>query len=213
VGVDAVPQVVEVGAGECPVEWSGDCVVAGLERGEAVADLAEAGEVAGADDFALDDGEVEISAWSSQEACTGRWIRCALGQALVIRLTEAAPRWEDPLSVIQNTRSALAQGSAVITWSTSDARIVDFYLYLAAALVTIRQLIQRARHRYCWDTRPTTKRLKLPIAGHSKAAQELVRRAGEQGLSPTGPVGLLKHELGASVAAVVLAVLGWSSYQ
>lgn len=41
-----------------------------------------------------------------------------------------------------------------------DARIVDFYLYLAAAFVTVRQLIQRARKRYRWDTRPTTKRLK-----------------------------------------------------
>ena len=41
-----------------------------------------------------------------------------------------------------------------------DAKIVDFYLSLAAALVTIRQLIQRARHRDRWDTRPTTKRLK-----------------------------------------------------
>ena len=41
-----------------------------------------------------------------------------------------------------------------------DAAIVGFYLCLAAALVTIRQLIQRARHRYRWDTRPTTKRLK-----------------------------------------------------
>jgi hypothetical protein len=37
---------------------------------------------------------------------------------------------------------------------------VDFYLYLAAAIVTIRQLIQRTRTRYRWDTRPTTKRLK-----------------------------------------------------
>ena len=41
-----------------------------------------------------------------------------------------------------------------------NAKIVDFYLYLAAALVTIRQIIQRARTRYRWDTRPTTKRLK-----------------------------------------------------
>ena len=40
-----------------------------------------------------------------------------------------------------------------------DAKIVDFYLYLAAAFVTVRQLIQRARTRYRWDTRPTTKRL------------------------------------------------------
>jgi hypothetical protein len=41
-----------------------------------------------------------------------------------------------------------------------DATVVDFYLYLAAALVVIRQLIQRARKRYRWDTRPVTKRLK-----------------------------------------------------
>jgi hypothetical protein len=41
-----------------------------------------------------------------------------------------------------------------------NATIVDLYLYLAAALVVIRQLIQRARKRYRWDTRPTTKRLK-----------------------------------------------------
>ena len=33
-----------------------------------------------------------------------------------------------------------------------NARVVDFYLYLAAALVTICQLIQRARARYRWDT-------------------------------------------------------------
>jgi hypothetical protein len=38
--------------------------------------------------------------------------------------------------------------------------IVIFYLYLAAALVIVRQLIQRACTRYRWDTRPTTKRLK-----------------------------------------------------
>jgi len=38
--------------------------------------------------------------------------------------------------------------------------IVIFYLYLAAAFITIHRLIQRARTRYRWDTRPTTKRLK-----------------------------------------------------
>ena len=41
-----------------------------------------------------------------------------------------------------------------------NARVVDFYLYLAAALVTICQLIRRARTRYRWDTRPITKRLR-----------------------------------------------------
>jgi Transposase DDE domain len=38
--------------------------------------------------------------------------------------------------------------------------VVDFYLFLAAALVVLRQLIQRARLRYRWDSRPTARRLK-----------------------------------------------------
>ena len=41
-----------------------------------------------------------------------------------------------------------------------NGQIVDFYLYLAAALVTVRALIREARTRYRWDTRPTTRRLK-----------------------------------------------------
>ena len=38
--------------------------------------------------------------------------------------------------------------------------IVEFYLYLAAALTVIRRLINRARSRYRWPTRPTTRRLR-----------------------------------------------------
>jgi hypothetical protein len=41
-----------------------------------------------------------------------------------------------------------------------DAKIVDFFLYLAAAFVTVRALIREARTRYRWPTRPTTRRLK-----------------------------------------------------
>ncbi|SCF44934.1 hypothetical protein GA0070215_1321 [Micromonospora marina] len=33
-----------------------------------------------------------------------------------------------------------------------NAAIIDFYLYLAAAIVAIRRLIQRARTLYRWDT-------------------------------------------------------------
>ena len=40
-----------------------------------------------------------------------------------------------------------------------DGKIVEFYLYLAAAFVTVRALIRKARNRYRWDTRPTTRRL------------------------------------------------------
>ena len=38
--------------------------------------------------------------------------------------------------------------------------VVEFYLYLAAALTVIRRLINRARRRYRWPTRPTTRRLR-----------------------------------------------------
>lgn len=38
--------------------------------------------------------------------------------------------------------------------------VVDFSLFLAAAFVVTRMLIQRARARYPWPTRPTTRRLK-----------------------------------------------------
>jgi hypothetical protein len=41
-----------------------------------------------------------------------------------------------------------------------DGAVVDFCLYLAAAFVTVRALIRRARTLYRWDTRPTTRRLK-----------------------------------------------------
>ena len=35
-----------------------------------------------------------------------------------------------------------------------DGVIVDFYLYLAAAFVTLRCLIQKARQTYRWEGRP-----------------------------------------------------------
>ncbi len=42
-----------------------------------------------------------------------------------------------------------------------NGTIVDFYLYLylAAAFVTVRCLIQKARIAYRWEGRPTTRRL------------------------------------------------------
>jgi hypothetical protein len=63
--------------------------------------------------------------------------------------------------VFEHVIAALVHGSGyeLRRCTERNAKIVDFYLYLAAALVTIRQLIQRARNRYRWDTRPTTKRL------------------------------------------------------
>jgi Transposase DDE domain len=68
---------------------------------------------------------------------------------------QAGTRW-----VVERTHAWMNGYGKLRCCTERNAKIVDFYLYLAAALVTIRQLIQRARNRYRWDTRPTTKRLK-----------------------------------------------------
>lgn len=41
-----------------------------------------------------------------------------------------------------------------------NGQVIDFSFYLAAAIVTVRLLIQRARTLYRWDTRPATRRLR-----------------------------------------------------
>jgi Transposase DDE domain len=68
---------------------------------------------------------------------------------------QAGRRWP-----VERTRSWMNGYGKLRRITDRDAAIVRFYLYLAAAFVTVRALIQRARHRYRWDTRPTTKRLK-----------------------------------------------------
>jgi hypothetical protein len=60
VAFDPGQEVVEVGCGEFPLEWSGVGVVARFERGQALFDLVEVGEVVGGQDFALYDGEDDL---------------------------------------------------------------------------------------------------------------------------------------------------------
>jgi hypothetical protein len=68
---------------------------------------------------------------------------------------QAGVRW-----VVERTHGWM-NGYGKLRRCTEKARaVVDFYLFLAAALVVLRQLIQRARRRYRWPTRPTTRRLK-----------------------------------------------------
>jgi hypothetical protein len=68
---------------------------------------------------------------------------------------QAGRRWP-----VERTHSWMNGYGKLRRMTDRDATIIEFYLYLAAALVTVRQLIQRARTRYRWDTRPTAKRLK-----------------------------------------------------
>lgn len=68
---------------------------------------------------------------------------------------QAGARW-----VVERTQSWM-NGFGKLRRCTEKRRAaVDFYLFLAAAIVVIRQLIQRARTRYRWNGRPTVRRLK-----------------------------------------------------
>ena len=68
---------------------------------------------------------------------------------------QAGSRW-----VVERTHSWM-NGYAKLRRCTEKRQpVVDFYLFLAAALVVLRQLIQRARLRYRWPARPLTRRLK-----------------------------------------------------
>ncbi len=68
---------------------------------------------------------------------------------------QAGARW-----VVERTHSWMNGYGKLRRCTEKRAAIVDFYLFLAAALVVLRQLIQRARLRYRWPARPTTRRLK-----------------------------------------------------
>ena len=68
---------------------------------------------------------------------------------------QAGSRW-----VVERTHQWM-NGYGKLRRCTEKLRpVVDFYLFLAAALVVLRQLIQRARARYRWPTRPSARRLK-----------------------------------------------------
>ena len=68
---------------------------------------------------------------------------------------QAGSRW-----VVERTHQWM-NGYGKLRRCTEKLRpVVDFYLFLAAALVVLRQLIQRARLRYRWPSRPTARRLK-----------------------------------------------------
>ena len=68
---------------------------------------------------------------------------------------QAGTRW-----VVERTHSWMNGFGKLRRCTEKVKAVVDFYLVLAAALVVVRQLIQRARHRYRWPGRPTTRRLK-----------------------------------------------------
>jgi transposase len=68
---------------------------------------------------------------------------------------QAGKRW-----VVERTHSWMNDYGKLRRCTEKSGSVVDFYLHLAAALVTLRMLIRRATSRYRWVGRPTTRRLK-----------------------------------------------------
>ncbi|MCX4966977.1 IS5 family transposase [Streptomyces sp. NBC_00654] len=68
---------------------------------------------------------------------------------------QAGKRW-----VVERTHSWTNDYGKLRRRTERSGEVVDFYLYLAATLVTLRMLIRRSTSRYRWDGRPTTRRLK-----------------------------------------------------
>lgn len=91
----------------------------------------------------------------TRDLLTGLGYGAAIARKGVPAPLQASSRW-----VVERTNSWMNGYGKLRRCTERNGHVVDFYLYLAAAFVTIRQLIQRARNRYRWDTRPTTKRLK-----------------------------------------------------
>lgn len=68
---------------------------------------------------------------------------------------QAGKRW-----VVERAHSWMNGFGKLRRCTEKDGHVVDFYLHLAATIVTLRMLIRRATLQYRWDTRPTTRRLK-----------------------------------------------------
>ncbi|MFF4764383.1 IS5 family transposase [Streptomyces sp. NPDC001292] len=68
---------------------------------------------------------------------------------------QAGKRW-----VVERSHAWMNGYGKLRRCTEKDGSAVDFYLYLAAAFVTLRVLIRRSTTRYRWDDRPTTRRLK-----------------------------------------------------
>jgi transposase len=67
----------------------------------------------------------------------------------------AGQRW-----VVERTQSWMNGFGKLRRCTDKAGRVVDFYLFLAAAFVVTRCLIREARTRYRWPGRPTARRLK-----------------------------------------------------
>jgi transposase len=94
----------------------------------------------------------------------GHRTRAALGElgftAEIARKGVPAPIQAGKRWVVERSHAWMNGFGKLRRCTEKRSRIVDFYLYLSAAIVTLRMLMRRATPLYRWDNRPTTKRLK-----------------------------------------------------
>jgi hypothetical protein len=77
----------------------------------------------------------------------------------IARKGVAAPRQAGSRWTVERTHSWMNGYGKLRRCTEKCQAVVEFYLFLAAALVVLRRLIQEARLRYRWPGRPTTRRL------------------------------------------------------
>ena len=118
VSVESFQEIGEVVGGELPLEGFGGRVVADLEAGEALLNDVEVGEVVGGQRFSLDDREVDLDLVEPGRVDRGVH-QNRVGELFGEPVDGLLSRWDEPLSTTQNTRSADAYGSWVMTWATS----------------------------------------------------------------------------------------------
>lgn len=68
---------------------------------------------------------------------------------------QAGSRW-----VVERTQAWMNGYGKLRRCTETTGAVVDFYLFLASAFLVTRLLIQRARRRDRWPSRPTTRRLR-----------------------------------------------------
>lgn len=150
--------------GSAPLAQVGEDASAGAGadgEGEFEEDLLDVGlDGTLGDDQAVGDGR--LGSPSATSASTSRsgpvsWSRGLLDQpgfdAQIARKGSSAPIQAGTCGAVERTYLWMNGYGKLGGCSERDAIIVDLYLYLAPRWFTIRQLIQRVRSRYRWDTR------------------------------------------------------------
>ena len=79
---------------------------------------------------------------------------------MIARKGAPAPRQAGYRWTVERTHAWMNGYGKLRRCTEKRKAVVDFSLFLAAALVVLRRLIQVARTRYRWPGRPTTRRLK-----------------------------------------------------